>query len=248
MKIKTHHLALTCTAVGLAAGCGLTPPKASVDELATLKAIHEKTCPQDQVINAAVYNDYSDSVKATVFESERVPAIRDELTRVAVCGGSAKVTDFAGSSGASTTLWSGRLEPAGETLNSRLRKVPDMVDAAMGEIVTTHNAGSPLLSRGGTDIAAQFSNAADFIRQTGDGQMYRVVILTDGWSTAPSSTSIRLPATATVVIAGVGQFDASVKTPGEEQITAAKQRLDGMCAGTGATCVPAMTDYTTATE
>jgi Mg-chelatase subunit ChlD len=123
-----------------------------------------------------------------------------------------------------------------------------MVDAAMGKIIAAHNAGSPLLSLGGTDVAAQFSNAADFIRQTGDGQAYRVVILTDGWSTTPPATSIRLPATAIVVIAGVGQFDASIKTPSEEQIAAAKQRLDDICGQTGATCIPAMTDYTTTTK
>lgn len=247
MKITTK-VATTCTAVGLAAGCGLTPPKVSVDELSSLKDLHENSCPQDQVVNAAVYNDHSDSVAATVFQAERVPAIREELTLVAVCGGSAKVVDFAGSSGASTTLWAGQLQPAGKTLNSRLRKVPDLVDAAMEEIITAHNAGSPLLSRGGTDVAAQFTNAGDFIRQTGDGQMYRVAILTDGWSTTPSATSIRLPATATVVVAGVGQFDSSVKTPSEAQIAAAKQRLDDICAQTGATCIPAMTDYTTTTK
>ena len=243
----TTKVAATCTAVGLATGCGLTPPKVSVDELAALKDLHENNCPQDQVINGDIHNDHSGSVAATVFQTERVPAIREELTLVAVCGGSAKVVDFAGSSGASTTLWAGQLQPAGETLNSRLRKVPDMVDEAMGKIIAAHNAGSPLLSRGGTDVAAQFANAADFIRQTGDGQAYRVVILTDGWSTTPSATLIRLPATATVVIAGVGQFDTSIKTPSEEQIATAKQRLDDICAQTGATCIPAMTDYTTTT-
>lgn len=247
MKITTKVTA-TCAAVGLGAGCGLTPPKVSVDELASLKDLHEMNCPQNQVLNGAVYNDHSGSVSATVFQTERVPAIRQELTLVAVCGGSAKVVDFAGSSGASTTLWAGQLQPAGETLNSRLRKVPGLVDAAMQKIVTAHNAGNPLLSRGGTDIAAQFTNAGDFIRQTGDELMYRVVILTDGWSTTPSATSIRLPATATVVIAGVGQFDTSIKTPNEAQIAAAKQRLDDICAQTGATCIPAMTDYTTTTK
>lgn len=235
--------------LGVLSGCALGKPSVSPETLQTLEQLHDATCPKDQMLNEYIANDRSGSVSETVNTHLRLPAIEQEITRVAVCGGKVSIADFAGTSD-STVLFTGELKPAGATLKSRLRKVPDLVEATMTAITEAQANEDTFLSTKGTNVAAQFANVADFFNQVGgdENQLRRVLILTDGMTTSDVASPVSLPKNTTVLISGVGQFDASQKKPSQKRINVAKAALDTTCASTGAQCLPTTTDYVGATD
>jgi hypothetical protein len=251
--MTNHKMTLAVSAVasaslGLLSACSLGKPPATPEQLQALEQVHDATCPNDEALNEYIANDRSASVSETVNSHLRLPAIESEITRIAVCGGKVTVADFAGTSD-SVVLFSGELKPTGATLKSRLRKVPDLVEATMAAITEAQAHEDTFLTTKGTNVAAQFTNVADFFNQVGGGanQLRRVLILTDGMTTSDVTSPVPLPDDTIVLISGVGQFDASQKKPSQERINAAKAALDTACASTGAQCLSATTDYVGAT-
>ena len=238
--------ALVATSLG---GCKLEKPPVSPHELKTLEELHDAVCPHDEDIELYLGDDESLSVSEVVTKKYRLPAMRAELTIVATCGGTVLVNAFARTS-AAVPLLKTTLKPAGATLKSRLRKVPDLVEATMTAITEAQANEDTFLSTKGTNVAAQFANVADFFNQVGgdENQLRRVLILTDGMTTSDVASPVSLPKNTTVLISGVGQFDASQKKPSQKRINVAKAALDTTCASTGAQCLPTTTDYVGATD
>ncbi len=234
-------IAIAAAVVSLCGCGGLAPPAMTPAELQRLRGIHNQVCPNDEPVLETIANDVSDSAAESLWEVRR-SWIEGELETIAICGGDVKVWEFGRSSAATNTLFEGQLRADGSELNARLRKVPELVSAAMAQIDQAHAAGAVTLDSNGTDLSGQFVNAAAYFESNTDASIRRAIFLTDGWS-ALAGTAPELGRDVQVWIAGVGVFDKSKRSPNEAKIAEARARLDQFCARTQAQCHPATSDY-----
>jgi hypothetical protein len=168
-------LAAACLAVvATSVGCTTDRPEQVAD----------RECPaRPPAVYAAL--DVSDSGRSAGLVAERLTALDALIADAAVCHGHVKVVAFTASAAATDVLLDRDLEPGGATRRAQLRRVPKLVDGAMDEVRTGLDAAADHLPTGGTDVLAQLGLAREFQGQVGRDRPLRVVVWTDGISSAP---------------------------------------------------------------
>lgn len=167
-------LASCVAAVGAATGCAADPPERVAD----------RKCPtRPPAVYAAL--DVSDSARSSALVAERLAAVESLLTDTAVCGGRVRVVAFTGSAAATEVLLEQDLAPEGATRRAQLRRVPALVDEAVGEVRAKLPAAADRLPPGGTDVLAQLALAGEFRTLTGTTRPLQVVVWSDGIASAP---------------------------------------------------------------
>ena len=195
--------------------------------------------------------DVSDSGRSPALVAERLAAVKAVLIDTAVCGGRARVVAFTASAAATDVLFDRDLTPEGATRRARLRRVPELVDGAMGEVRARLQAAADHLPAGGTDVLAQLGLAREFQSQTGPDRPLRIVVWSDGIATSPvdlnradldatTAGALALPidtprlAGADVTFAGVGRPAGAL--PPTRYVDALKAFYRAACERSGATC------------
>lgn len=232
-------------AVAALSGCSMSKPPIDQQQLHGLQADHDRFCKDNgQRLITYVLNDRSGSENPVINTRLRLPAIKREVELATVCNGMVSVNDFAGSSSANVNLFTGHVGTGSGTVASQLRKVPGETASVMSQIEKAQADEGPLLSRKGTNINAQLFNAESFFATVPAGNnTYRVLVLTDGAATSTVSGTVKFPADTTVAFAGIGQFGSTHAHPSESRIQSMEAALNEACAHTGATCIPATTNY-----
>ncbi|MBT9605917.1 hypothetical protein [Microbacterium sp.] len=215
------------------------------------------TCPADLKINRIVHWDGTGSGRSPEIDEERLDIIEQLARETAVCGGHLTVTGYSSSSGATVTIYDGRLALPGATDNARLRRVPEAVETIMSEISSSYEQALASLPAGGSDISGMWRLAAEQQAQLGAGYQLRYVNLTDGLDNigvalTPGLTpeqaieladQVNVPdlTGAEVTIAGLGRVAGDpVSSSVAESLVAFYDRL---CERTGAASCLAVTDW-----
>ncbi|MGW0821950.1 hypothetical protein [Streptomyces sp. NPDC002845] len=253
-----RSLALTAaTAVTVAVtGCGLindAPQPGKLDELQRIASRCETKPPA-----AMVRLDGTGSSDADAIKAERLDAVEAIVRETAVCGGRLRVEVFGPSSSGTIELIDDALKPHGATTNSRLRRVPELVDKTMTQIRGSYDSAVAELPGGGSDITAQFRLAQEWAEQLGDGYRLRLVVFTDGFQTAgvnlykeplspekaaalAEETSVPELPGAVVTVAGLGRVAG--KPPKSTVVEGLVAYYDALCARTQADQCTSVTDY-----
>ncbi|RFS84148.1 VWA domain-containing protein [Actinomadura spongiicola] len=208
----------TVTTVALTA-CGIS--SSPHGELAEYKRLHA-ACEAVRPPAVLVAMDATGSSNTAAITGERLTAVRQLITRTAVCGGRVKVVAFSSSNVATVTLLDKVLRPYGATVNARLKRLPALVDQAAVTIRTGYASAMKSLPGGGSDITGQLQHAAEWQRQLGGRWRLHLYLFTDGFHTvgrklgqAPLSKAAatelatktpvpKLPS-ASVTVAGLGR-------------------------------------------
>ena len=257
----THHKILQTSAIGVLMLGGLTLSACSNiqahGDTATAKAIIA-SCAKGEKVAGVASVDATASGGGNTLSSERLTAIGDLASRVALCGGILKVSAFTSSSAATTTLFEGPIPLQGATDRARARRVGKAVDKVLAEIKAAYPVGVQGLSGGGSDIVAQFRLAAEHARQLGDGHRLRLLVLTDGFQNAgtnvvkaakspggaeQAAAQFEVPdlSGANVTVAGVGKVDGTA--PPTKIVDGLKAFYQALCERTGAESCTIVTDH-----
>ncbi|MDT0330889.1 hypothetical protein [Nocardiopsis lambiniae] len=219
----------------LLVNCGDEPP-------ATLVAIDGTGSSDDEAITV-----------------ERLAAVEDITRQTAVCGGRLRVLLFSSSSGATTTLFDGALEAHGATPNARLRKVPELVEAAITEISEGYEAAIEGLPGGGSDVTAQYRLGAEHIAQLGDDYRLHLYVFTDGFHNVghkpgdsalsqseaealAEETTVPNLAGASVTVAGIGRVAGDPVA--SDVVEGLVFYYDALCQQSKTKACTSVTDYT----
>jgi hypothetical protein len=186
-------------------------------------------------------------------------AVESIVRSTAICSGQLRVSVFASSSAATATLFEGSLRLDGATNNARLRRAPGVVGDVMAQIRKAYGPAVARLDRGGSDIAAQYRLASEWIAQLGGTFRLKFVLLTDGFQNirvdldakalsrseavalADRVTIPRLPR-ASVVVAGLGRVAGT--PPRSDVVEGLVTFYAALCRRSGAAQCRAVTDYT----
>lgn len=246
MRRTIAALLVLVATVALLSACG---EEGATGDLGRLDHLAETCAGADLATYVAV--DFSDTARSESLGDRRRGAVHAEAERVAVCGGTLKVVAFSSSTAATMSLFDGRLEAEGATLNARLRRVDRTVDPALGEVLNRWAEAEAALPGDGSDVLGQLTLASEYFRQRPDAA-HRAVILTDGVQTtgavvvnSPDFTSAAaadLAARVTVpdlsgvdlTVAGLGQVAGA--PPPTEFVDALNRFFTDTCTRTHATC------------
>ncbi len=195
---KIPIAALLMGLLAILSGCGTSTAGGTLGSLRSLAA----TCPKGKHVAGYSADDVSQNSRSDALSAERLPEIRGLATFTAVCGGSLQVVAFSASDAGTQTLYSGALQPSGATLNSRLLKVPAIVDGVMKAV----NAGLPnalaTMPGNATDVLAQFTLMSQFAEQLGPRyRLYGDVLTTGLQTTGAAITNVDLTEAAAVDLA-----------------------------------------------
>ncbi|MFV2194754.1 hypothetical protein [Nocardiopsis sp. LOL_012] len=206
--------------------------------------------------------DGTGSSNSEAITTERLDAIEWIVRQTAVCAGEdgarLRVALFSSSSAATTVLYDDSLHPHGATPNARIRRVPALVDEAMGEIRDGYAPALAELPGGGSDITAQLRLGAEWAAQLGEGYRLNLVVFTDGFHTVghkpgdealtqpeaealAAETSVPDLAGASVTVAGLGRV--ADDAPESAVVEGLVFYYEELCARTGAAKCLAVTDY-----
>lgn len=225
--MNTHVLRLRAVGVtavlALVAGCGPKPTDPA--QLAQDKQALQ-TCPKDKKVAAKVALDASGSGRTPELSPEHTAAITSVARRTAICGGRLKVNLFSATSAATVTLYDEEVILPGATDNARLHHVQKAVDEAIRRITEGYKPALEKLSPNGSDVLAEYQDAAAYIKQRGTGYRLELLILSDGYQatgnvnlggnalTQAQATALaarlnvpKLPG-ASVTVAGIGRVAA----------------------------------------
>lgn len=210
---------------------------------------------------ADVQIDGTGSSASEAITKERMAAIEEIVRTTAICSGRLRVSVFAASSAATTTLFDDTLPLHGATDNARLRRVPRAVDDVMSKIRKEYGPAVAELSSGGSDITAQYRLANEWINQVGGDFRLHLSVLTDGFQNVGirldkralskqevaelvnKTTVPKLP-DAIVTVAGLGRIAG--EAPRSAVVESLVAYYDGLChRAKAATCV-SVTGYTAA--
>lgn len=224
---------------------------------ARFEALQAIACP-DTAPLLFVSIDESGTARGADLTTERRHVIEELLTAVAACGGSARVQLFSSSAAATRVLFTGDLKPVGATKNARLRRVPNLVAAAMKEIDAKWGGAITELPAGGTDVLSQLALAQEYRIQVGADRRASVVILSDGVQTtgvilntpdltkavaADLASRVAVPTFGPLVhvmFAGLGKVNGP--PPPTDFVDALKAFYRTACGRTGARCT-VVTDF-----
>lgn len=253
-----RSLALTAATVmtAVVTGCGLitdAPPPGKLDELQRIASRCEAKPPAEMVQIDGTGSSDTDTIK-----SKRLDAVEALAKETAVCGGRLRVEVFGPSSSGAVVLVDDELKPHGASLNSRLRRVPEIVDETMTQIRGGYDAAVAELPGGGSDISAQLRLADEWHDQLGEDYRLHVVIFTDGFQTAgvnlykerlspekaavlAEKTSVPKLSGASVTFAGLG--NVAGKPPKSTVVEGLVAYYNSLCARMKADQCTSVTDY-----
>ncbi|WP_267244035.1 hypothetical protein [Streptomyces sp. PR69] len=252
-------LALTvATAVAATVtGCGLindAPPPGGLDELRRIASTCEAKPPATMVRLDGTGSSDSEAIK-----SKRLDGVEEIARETAVCGGRLRVEIFGPSSAGAVELFDDTLKPHGATTNSRLRRVPELVDKTMTQIRGGYDAAVAELPSGGSDITSQLRLAGEWHDQLGEDYRLHVVIFTDGFQTVGGVNFYKEPLSpekaaalaekasvpklsgASVIFAGLG--NVAGKPPKSAVVEGLVAYFDSLCKRTKADECTSVTDY-----
>lgn len=206
-------------------------------------------CPKPGTIGYAAL-DVSGSARGGAVLADHLAMVRQSATHAASCGGRLRVVAFSSSVAATEPLLDSVLALRGATDIARRRKLPKVVDEAMRTIQSNLTTALKALPGGGTDIAAQLTQAAEFWDELGRSHPLEIMIATDGIATAGVDFDSDLsPAAATnlatgpsvptlkgaqITFAGIGKQAGA--PPSTRFVDALKAYWRIVCRRTGATC------------
>lgn len=163
-------------AIALAA-CNIpTPVRGELADDQRILATCDPAAPPASLVEI----DGSGSSASEQITAERMAAVEGIVRRTAICQGRLLVVVFSASSAATTTLFAAPLHLEGGTDNSRLRRVPKVVEEVMAEIRAAYEPSVAALPGGGTDVTAQYRHAAEWVQQLDGDLRLHLVVLTDG--------------------------------------------------------------------
>lgn len=211
-----------------AAACGLGEAGGSLGRLQKMAG----SCPPGkQVAGFAAIDESGMERGDATLSASRLQQVKNLATQTAVCGGQFEVTAFSSSETAFQTLYQGNLQAVGATLNARLLRVPKIVDAVMQTVTEALPGAVRELPAGATDVLSQFTAAAQYVEQLGNGYALDALILSSGiattgvaitnvpnfTATAAASLAARVPvprlAGATVEMTGIGVVASGSPAP-----------------------------------
>ncbi|MDQ1039919.1 hypothetical protein QFZ75_006335 [Streptomyces sp. V3I8] len=205
--------------------------------------------------------DGTGSSASAAITEERMAAIEEIVRTTAICSGRLRVSVFAASSAATTTLFDDMLPLHGATDNARLRRVPRAVDDVMSKIRKKYGPAVAELSSGGSDITAQYRLASEWINQVGGDFRLHLSVLTDGFQNVGirldkrdlskqeitdlvnKTTVPELPG-ALVTVAGLGRIAG--EAPRSAVVEGLVAYYDALCHRAGAKTCVSVTGYTSA--
>lgn len=221
-----------------------------------------KSCPEGSKRASYASLDVSGSTPQDDIKKDREQALRDIVTRTAVCEGHLRVDAFTGSSAAGTVLYDGALELAGATEIAKMRTVSKAVDETMAAIDESLAAATTqLAATTGSDITSQFRRAAEYGSQMAehgpilltvdlmsDGAQNVGVVLESSLTTdealelAKKPSVVELPKDTVVKVSGLGK--TTNPKPSSSYVEALKVFYEAYCTRTGAARCSAVTEYT----
>lgn len=252
---RAHVVTFVTALVLLLTACGITGQASG--ELGVGQQILA-TCP-DARLASKVDVDVSGSARTTDLAAERTAIIEDVARRTAICGGHLRVTAFSSTSAETITLYDGDLVVPGATDIARLRRVPEVVETVMAQVVPAYDAVlSAPPSQGGTDILAQYRLGQEYLSQLGEDYELNLVILTDGFQTtgrgivdraltaaeaSALASQITTPdlTNASITVAGLGRVAG--QAPTTDVVDGLVAFYDALCAQSHATSCLSVTDY-----
>ena len=232
----------------------------------SLAALQEraKSCPEDTSLNTFDGFDGTGSTQDEALLITRWEAVREHLTKAAVCAGHARVVVLSSSSATSTVLFDGDLHPTGATPNARLRRVEDLVNTALTTAQSAYGLILPTLDADGTDMTAAYYALVDYIAERDDlggDQVFGARVETDGVQNVGVDLSIpslnvqmaealasaiempQLDDRVSVTFLGIGKV-AGTDQPPTEYVNALKAFWSATCHATGAKSCTVLTDFT----
>jgi len=255
---STRALTVGLAAVLALAGCS-TPQTAG--ELGNLQGF-AKQCPTSRSVATLVELDGTGSSQADDILASRMAVVRDQATKVAVCSGQLRVAVFTSGVSATKVVFDAPLSPPGATQIAQLRRVPELVDAAMKQIEAAYPQAVTSLPQTGTDVTAVFRSGAEYTAQVSAGKspapQVSLVVLTDGvqnlglpldQTTLTDEQATKLAAgTPTVSLdgvvvtfAGIGRVDGA--EPPTSYVEALKVFYRKTCEASRASSCSVVTDY-----
>ena len=219
--------------------------------LAACTTADELSCP-DQDPATYVAPDFSNTGKSDALRTLRMALIKDETERTALCGGHLKVQGFSSSTGATATLFAGRLEAEGATMPARRRHLDETLDPVIETIETRWDEVSAELPGDGSDILGQLDLMAEYFAQR-PGAAHRGLLLTDGVQTTgvvvlndadvteavAAELAARVPVPdlsgVQLTIAGIGRVAG--EPPPSSYVSALKRFYTDVCVRTNAHCL-----------
>lgn len=246
--------ALATSALVLTMACS----PSTTGDLSSAKQI-QSTCQKNVKVAGYAAIDASGSSKGNGLTPDRLAAISDLASHVALCGGTLKVTAFTSSAAATATVFEGPIPVRGATDTARARRTPKAVANVIAEITTAYGPAMKGLDGRGSDIVAQFRLAAEHARQLSDGYRLRLLVLSDGFHNAdfkvaqvaksPSGTEqivtqFEVPdlSEADVTVAGIGQVSGGA--PSTTVIDRVKGFYQALCERANAERCTVVTDFT----
>lgn len=237
----------------LLGGCSGIPAN---DETAGNKAILASCVSGEKVAGLATI-DATGSSKSGGLDADRLNAIEDLASRVALCDGTLKVSAFTSSSAATVTLFEGQIPLVGATDTARARRAPKAIKKVMAEVKAEYSSAAKNLTAGGSDIIGQFRLSREYASQLGDGYRLRLLVLTDGFQnegidvataarsaggTARAAAQFEMPELpgAVVTVAGVGKVDGPA--PPTTVVDGLKAFYETLCKRTKASTCTVVTD------
>ena len=161
----------------ITSACGASSsPRGELAENQQILAACDPTAPPASFIQL----DGTDSNNSAAIAEERMAAIESIVRRTAVCSGHLRIVTFSVSSAATTVLFDGLLKLEGATDNSRLKRVPALVDEIMSQIKKEFEPARAALPLGGSDVTAMYRLASEWIDQVGDPFQLHLYLFTDG--------------------------------------------------------------------
>ncbi|MHB1008289.1 MAG: hypothetical protein ACYC1E_03405 [Propionibacteriaceae bacterium] len=260
-----HGLTRAACMVALAAAtvmaCSSCAAPTTSGSLGTLAALAQG-CPSGRSVATLVELDGTGSSQADDILSSRMAIVRDQATKVAVCAGLLRVAVFTSGVSATKVIFDAPLAPQGATQIAQLRRVPELVDAAMKQIEAAYPQAVVSLPQTGTDVTAVFRSGAEYNAQVSAGKspvpQVSLVVLTDGvqnlglpldQTTLTDEQAARLAAgTPTVSLDGVGVTFAGIgRVDGTEPPTGYVEALKVFyrktCEASQASSCTVVTDY-----
>lgn len=210
-------------------------------------------------VNSYIAIDGTASGRNAGLDAPRIRALDHELSRVAACGGRAKVVVFKSSSAAAFTLYEGSIELSGATDQARARRLEEAVGDVSDQITGTYDGAADTLDNSGSDPIAQLRLFGEWAAQIDDGEV-RLLELTDGLQNVGISTKeiIADPEVAanafivpdlsgaSVTIAGIGEVSGDA--PPTSVVDALKTFYSTLCERSNASDCRVITEVAGATR
>jgi hypothetical protein len=239
----------------LGTGCSSNPSLAGAlaQDKQTLATCDPAHAPASWVAIDGTGSSASDQIAA-----ERMTAVESIVRKTAICSGQLRVLAFSASSAATATLFEGQLHLDGATANSRLKRVPGVVDNVMTKIRSAYGPSVAGLDGSGSDITAQYRLAGEWINQLGGRARLHLYLLTDGFQNIGVDLDARalskveatalanqvnvpkLPG-ASVVVAGLGKVASA--PPRSDVVEGLVAYYDALCKKTDAAQCVSVTDF-----